>query len=198
MLDKQLACIVSLSKEKHGKGVILMDAALEKNSFTGYEYRDITVKKTMQSVYADSFGSFGWIAEGIGEAVGKVDSVVMRFKRDRKIRNKSELTRLQRQLEACTAEIVSLEKSKVTKAAAVAYVVGVIGCAFMAGSVFVVTAGNIPLCVVLAVPGFLGWAAPYLIFRSISRKRTEVVNPLIDQKYDELYSVCEKANALLN
>ena len=196
MLDKQLACIVSLSKEKHG--VILMDTALEKNSFTGYEYRDITIKKTMQSVYADSFGSFGWIAEGIGEAVGKVDSVVLRFKRDRKIRNKSELTRLQRQFEACTAEIVSLEKSKVTKAAAVAYVVGVIGCAFMAGSVFAVTAGNIPLCVALAVPGFLGWVAPYLIFRSISRKSTEVVNPLIEQKYDELYNVCEKANALLN
>ena len=95
-----------------------MDGALQKN-FIGYEYRDITVKKIMQSVYADSFGNFGWIAEGIGEAVGKVDSVVMKFKRDRKIRNKSELTRLQRQFEACTAEIVSLEKSKVTKAAAI-------------------------------------------------------------------------------
>lgn len=57
----------------------------------------------MQSVYADSFGSFGWIAEGIGEAVGKVDPVVMKFKRDRKIRNKAELTRLQRQFEACVA-----------------------------------------------------------------------------------------------
>lgn len=175
-----------------------MDRTLMVNGFTGYEYRDITVQKAMQSVYADSFGSFGWIADGIGEAVGKVDSVVMKFKRDRKIRNKSELTRLQRQFEACTAEIVSLEKSKVTKAAGVAYAVGVIGCAFMAGSVFAVTAENIPLCVILAVPEFLGWIAPYLIFRGISRKRTEVVNPLIDQKYDELYSVCEKANTLLN
>lgn len=123
-----------------------MDGVLQKN-FIGYEYRDITVKKTMQSVYADSFVNFGWVAEGIGEAVGKVDSVVIKFKRDRKIRNKSELTRLQRQFEACAAEIVSLEKSKVTRAVAIAYVVGVIGCAFMAGSVFAVTAGNIPLCV---------------------------------------------------
>lgn len=175
-----------------------MDAVLPKKDFTGYEYRNITVKKSMQSVYADSFGSFGWIAEGIGEAVGKVDSVVMKFRRDRKIRNKSELTRLQKQFEACTAEIVSLEKSKVTKAAGIAYAVGVIGCVFMAGAVFSVIAGNIPLCAIFAIPGFLGWIAPYLIFRSISGKRTEEVNPLIDQKYDELYSVCEKANALLN
>lgn len=166
-----------------------MDVALQKKDFMGYEYRNITVKKAMQAVYADSFGNFGWIAEGIEDTVGKVDSVVMKFKRDRKIRNKSELTRLQRQFEACTAEIVSLERSKVTKAAGIAYAVGVIGCAFMAGSVFAVTAGNIPLCVILAVPGFLGWIAPYLLFRSISAKKTEAVTPLIDQKYDELYSV---------
>ena len=68
----------------------------------------------------------------------------------------------------------------------------------MTGSVFAVTAGNIPLCVVLAVPGFIGWIIPYWIFRSVSRKKTEAVNPLIDQKYDELYEVCEKANALIN
>ena len=175
-----------------------MSEELQRNDFTGYEYQDITVKKTMQSVYADSFGSFGWIAEGISDVVGKVDSVVMKFKRDRKIRNKSELTRLQRQFEACTAEIISLEKSKTTKAAAIAYVVGIVGTAFMAGSVFAVIAGNIMRCAVLAVPGMIGWIIPYLIFRSVSGKRTEAVNPLIDQKYDELYAVCEKANALLN
>lgn len=175
-----------------------MDGELQRNSFTGYEYRDVTVKKTMQSVYADSFASFGWIAEGIDEAMGKVDSIVMKFKRDRKIRNKAELTRLQRQFEACTAEIISLEKSKTLKAAIIAYVIGVAGTVFMAGSVFAVTAGNIPLCVIFAIPGFIGWVIPYLVFRSVSGKKTEAVNPLIDRKYDELYAVCEKANALLS
>lgn len=175
-----------------------MGEELQRNDFIGYEYLDITVKKTMQSVYADSFGSFGWIAEGIGEAVGKVDSVVMKFKRDRKIRNKAELTRLQRQFEACVAEIISMERSKKTKAAAIAYVVGVIGTAFMAGSVFAVNSGNIPLCVIFAILGVIGWIIPYLIFKSVSSKKTEEVNPLIDQKYDELYTVCKKANALLN
>lgn len=175
-----------------------MNEEIGKKEFTGFEYRDITVKKNMQAVYADCFGSFGWLLEGSGEIAGKVDSVVMKFKRDRKIRNKAELTKLQRQFEACTGEIVSLESSKVVKAAAIAYVVGVIGCAFMAGSVFAVTAGNIPLCVILAIPGFVGWIIPYLIYRSVSGRKAEAVNPLIDQKYDELYMVCEKANALLN
>lgn len=174
-----------------------MSEELQRNDFTGFEYRDITVKKMMQSVYTDSIGSFGWMIEGISDPIGKIDSVVMKFKRDRKIRNKGELTRLQRQFEVGVAEIVSLESSKTIKAAAIAYVVGVVGTACMTGSVFAVTAGNIPLCVVLAVPGFIGWIIPYWIFRSVSRKKTETVNPLIDQKYDELYEVCEKANALI-
>lgn len=175
-----------------------MGEELQRNNFTGYEYRDVTVKKIMQPVYVDSFASFGWIAEGISEAVGKMDSVVMKFKRDRKIRNKAELTRLQRQFEACTAEIISLEKSKTLNASIIAYAIGVVGTAFMAGSVFAVTVGNISLCVILAIPGCIGWVIPYLVFRSVSAKKTETVNSLIDQKYDELYAVCEKANVLLN
>ena len=175
-----------------------MDGTLRRKDFTGFDYHVITVNKNMQSVYTDSFGSFGWIAEGIGEAVGKMDSIVMKFKRDRKIGNKQELTRLQRQFEACADEIVALEKSKTTKAAVIAYVVGVIGTAFMAGSVFAVIAENIPLCVILAIPGLLGWVLPYFMFRSVRRKRIETVNPLIEQKYDELYMTCEKANRLLD
>lgn len=174
-----------------------MSETLQGKDFIGYEYREVTVKKAMQSVYADSFGSFGWIAEGTEEAAGKVDSVIMKFKRNRKIMNKPELTRLQRQFEACTSEIVSMKRSEKTVAAAFAYIIGVIGTAFMAGSVFAVTGGNVPLCVVLAVPGFIGWIVPYLIYRTISKKKTEVVEPLIERKYDELYDVCKKAAALL-
>ncbi len=168
------------------------------NDFVGFEYKDVTIKKTMQSIYVDSYSNFGWIFEENNVSVGKPDYIIMKFKRNRKIRNKAELTRLQRQFDAYVAEILRLENSKKTKAAAVAYVVGVIGTAFIAGSVFAVTAGNVGTCVVLAIPGFIGWIIPYLLFRRINEKSTEQVNPLIGQKYDELYSVCEKANGLLN
>lgn len=167
-------------------------------SFVEYEYKEITVPGKQASMQIDCYECFGWMEEGTEEATGKPDSIVMKFKRDRKIRNKAELTRLQRQFEACVKEIISMEKSKKTKAAAIAYVVGVVGTAFMAGSVFAVNAGNIPLCVVLAIPAFIGWILPYLFFRSVSGKKTEAINPLIELKYDELYDVCKKANALLD
>lgn len=175
----------------------MSEATKSENSFIGFEYKDITVRKTMGAVYMDSYKSFGWVYEGNGETVGKPNSIVIKFKRDRKIRNKAELTRLQRQFDAFAEEIIRMEDSKKTKAAAVAYVVGVIGTAFMAGSVFAVTAGKVGPSIVFAIPGFLGWIIPYLLFRSISGKRTEQVNPMISQKYEELYNVCEKANDLL-
>ena len=68
----------------------------------------------------------------------------------------------------------------------------------MAGSVFAVTSGLIIVCVLLAIPAFLGWIAPYFLYRSIVRAKTKEITPLIDQKYEEIYTVCEKANALLN
>lgn len=171
---------------------------MSENNFVGYDYQDVTVKRSMASVYADGYESFGWAMEGTSNHATKIDSITMKFKRDRKIRNKSELTRLQRQFDACVAEIGTLDFSKYTKASVVAYSIGLIGTVFMAGSVFAVTANMIALCVVLAIPAFIGWALPYLCYRSINKKKTEEVMPMIDKKYDEIYAVCEKASGLLD
>lgn len=168
------------------------------NNFVSYEYREVNTKKKMQPIYADHYSNFGWTLEDNIDMLGKPDSVTMKYKRDRKLRNKAELTRLQRQFDGYVKEILKLDASKSIVAAAVAYTVGVLGTAFMAGSVFAVTASNVGLCVVFAIPGFIGWVIPYLLFRKISSKKTEQVNPHIEELYDELFEVCEKANALLN
>lgn len=168
--------------------------------FVGYEYHEINVKRSMISVYTDAYENFGWQLEKIVEQSGtfSMDSATLKFKRDRKICNKAELTRLQRNFDACIAEIHSLETSKRTIATAAAYIVGIIGTAFMAGSVFAVTADKIVLCVILAIPAFIGWLLPYFIYKNIEKKKSTQVTPLIDKKYDEIYNVCEKANHLLN
>lgn len=165
--------------------------------FIGYEYTEVTTQRKLESVYADSYPSFGWELEGSSTPPQGHTFVALRFKRDRKIRNKMELSRLQRQFDSGVDEIKALERAKVFQAAAVAYLVGVIGTAFMAGSVFCFIAGHMLPSVILAIPGFLGWVAPYLLYRTISRRKTEEVTPMIDQKYDEIYTVCEKASHLL-
>ena len=173
----------------------------DKNSngknFIGYEYRDITVERSMEAMYVDGYQNFGWeLDSAAGFPVG-IGSVTLKFKRDRKIRNKAELTRLQRQFDADVNEITTMEKSKGDSATIVAFTVGVIGTAFMAGSVFAVVGGLIMLCIILAVPAFIGWILPYFLYKSTYAKKAAKVMPLIDGKYDEIYEVCERANNLL-
>jgi hypothetical protein len=174
------------------------EAVQGQNSFVGYEYKEITVSRSMGSVYTDCYENFGWSLEGTSQPIQGISSVTLKFKRDRKIRNKAELTRLQRQLDACIRDVEMLEKSKVTGAAAAAFSLGIAGTAFMAGSVFAYLGGMLVLCIILAVPGFTGWVIPYFVYLALYQKRNAKVTPMIDEKYDEIYEVCEKANALLN
>lgn len=167
------------------------------NNFIGYEYKDVTVSRDMESVYADGYHNFGWALEETTLSMNNIFSVVMKFKRDRKTSNKTELTRLQHQFDACVAEIKTLERSKDIGASAVAYFIGVVGTAFMAGSVFAYLGSMLPLSIIFAIPGFVGWIIPYFCYCTIQRKKTTKAAPLISQKYDEIYEVCEKANGLL-
>ena len=165
--------------------------------FVGYEYKEVTVNRDMEGVYADAYPNFGWIPDGNEPSAISISATRLKFKRDRKIRNKAELTRLQRQFESNAREVEKLEQSKTTKASIAAFTVGLIGTAFMAGSVFAFLADKFALCVVLAVPAFVGWVLPYLSFNRLRAKRSDAVSPLIDQHFDAIYEVCEKAHALL-
>ena len=121
------------------------------------------------------------------------------LRRDRKILNKMELTRLQRNFEASMAEIRALKESATAKPLWAALAVGIAGTAFMAGSVFAITAEPpvIWLCALLGIPGCIGWALPYFLYRRGSKKRTAALQPLIEAKYDELYGLCKKGAGLL-
>ena len=167
------------------------------NNFVGYEYKDLTVKREMESVYVDGYRNFGWILEDTAASGQNLATVTMKLKRDRKICNKAELTRLQRQFEACAGEIEGMERSKTTTPSIAAFTIGIIGTAFMGLSTFSYLNGMLPLMIIFAVPGFLGWILPYFCYNGLRRSRTARLAPLIDKKYDEIYAVCEKGNGLL-
>lgn len=171
----------------------------KKSPFVGYEYKEIVVSSELTSMYLDCYETFGWEPDENLEVSSAMGLTTIRMKRDRKIINKMELTRLQRQFEACAREIQDLERSKRTIATIWALAVGIIGTAFMAGSVFAVT--NEPpiywLSVLLAVPAFAGWGCPYFLYRYQVRVQTHRVQPLIEAKHEEIYEVCEKAYSLL-
>ena len=164
-----------------------------------FDYMKVTVGDNLCSQYMDGYASFGWKPDENMPNEKSGGKVTLHFKRSRSILNKTELTRLQRHYEACMQEISVLEASKSSVPAIVSLTCGLLGCAFMAGSVFAVTAAVpiIWLTVLLGIPGFVLWGAAYFGYREAGRRRTEKVTPLIDAKYDEACAVCEKAQQLL-
>ena len=166
------------------------------NTFIGYEYKDLIVSKSMEGLYADAYQNFGWILDNISDSItGSTTS--MRFKRDRKIRNKAELTRLQRQFDDCISKIIKMEHNKRFSATMKSITIGIGGTAFMAGATFSYLGGYIWLCIILAIPGFLGWIFPYFFFKSSYAKNAQQIEPLIESEYDEIYKITERANSLL-
>ena len=179
----------------------------------GYEYREITVPRELSSLCLDSYPCFGWEPDPNHEILyggrwkrtvsadrsGKKEMVTLHFRRKRSLCNKAELTRLQLNFDGCVAELQALEQSKTTASTLAALVIGIIGTAFMAGSVFAVTAEPpiIWLMVLLAIPGLIGWVLPFFLYRRILRKKTAELEPLKEQKYDEIDQICEKGSRLL-
>lgn len=174
-----------------------MSEDMKSSNYIGYEYRDITVNRTIEMICADGYENFGWQTEDRVSAI-QPHLVTLKIKRNRKMRNKAEINRLQRQFESCVNQIEAMDKAKLNKASIIAYLIGLIATAFMAGATFSYLAGGIPLMIILAIPGFAGWGLSYLCFVKVRRTTEEKVTPLIEQKYDEMYSICEKANGLLN
>lgn len=164
--------------------------------FVGYEYKELAEDQRNRSFLIDGYGNFGWELDENPLHEKKT----VQLKRNRKIMNKMELTRLQRNFESCIGEIEKLEQAKTTMASAVALIIGMIGTAFMAGVVFAINAEppHIILCAFLAAPAFAGWIAPYFVYRQIAARQTERMNPLIEEKYEEIYEICERGNRLLN
>lgn len=196
--------------------------------FIAYEYKTVKVRRNMESIWTDSFKTFGWKLEKSVPAIIKhvwgpialmvaplaifpgtpfrkmvadhksETEVELKFKRDRALPKKAELNRLQSQFESHAGEIDNLETSKTSTATAVAYIVGLIGVVFMAFSVFSYLAGMLYFCILMAVPGFAAWILSYFIYQAVKGSRIKKVAPLIEQQYDSIYNVCAKADEILH
>lgn len=175
------------------------DNRKEMREFTSFEYKELHVNAEQASFYLDCYENFGWQQDDNFPPQESAGVITLRLKRNRKIVNKVELTRLQRHFEADMQDIFSLEKAKTTQAMIVSLTIGIIGTAFMAGSVFAVTADPpvIWLCVLLAIPAFVGWIFPYFVYKKLKDEKTRKVTPYIEEKYEEIYEICEKGHSLL-
>ena len=167
------------------------------NNYIGYEYVNIFVRNDMELFYEDNYPCFGWILEKVSMQLPGSLFVELRFKRNRKIRNRMELTRLQKQFDFIVKKIAKQERAKSSTATALSITIALIGTAFITLSVFAYIGDMAWLCILFSVPGIVGWVIPYPCFKKIYRKKSEQIKPLIEKNYDDIYKVCEKAHDLL-
>ena len=192
------------------------------HNFVGYEYKTVIVPKELDGLWTDSLKSFGWELEKKNPAVVKhlwgplrvmmaplsvfggkfkefvtdhdsATRVELTFKRDRSMPGKAELSCLQPQFENCARSIESLEQSKTAGAAIASAAIGLVGTVFLALATFAFLSGMTPACILLAVPGILGWIVPFFAYRSIKAGKTKKVDPLIQAQLDNIYAACRKA-----
>lgn len=170
---------------------------MTETNFIAFEYFEQRIPKTMQNAYIDGYANFGWAVIDQTPDIGK-NTVTLKLKRDRNLPEKANLNRLQKQFEQEMAAAAGLERSKASYPTIIAMTIGLIGTAFMAGSVFAITNQLVILCAILAVPAFIGWALGYFSYGWAQTRRIAKVAPILEQTYDAAASYCQQAFQLLH
>ncbi|WP_028709043.1 hypothetical protein [Propionicicella superfundia] len=165
--------------------------------FVAYEYLTVQADRQLELLYKDTYRNFGWTVEGYGVGVPNVSTVTLKLKRDRRIPNRTAVLELQRTAEHALATIARLERSTSTAPMAAAITLGLVGSAFLAGSVFAITANLWVLGIPLGIVGLAGWAAGYFAHGKVKENKTAQVTPLIDREYETVYETGERAGRLL-
>lgn len=170
------------------------------SAFKTFEYATVTASRKDETLYSDCYQSFGWQpSEGRDGILPNPDKVALKFKRDRKLKNRTEVNALQRKCENALAAIDALERRQSGRAITAAIIFGLVGTVFLALSVFYVAVFtlNIPLVILFGVLGFIGWGLGYFSYVRVGKSQADKNAPLIDEQYDIVYNTCEEAGALL-
>lgn len=194
--------------------------------YIGYDYRDVTVSRKLESIWKDGYSSFGWKVEKSQPAIEKhvrgplrvmaaplallpgrffkdmvqdhesEDKVELKLKRDKQIRNRNELNRLQVTMEETLSEMEHMEATKTLGASVGAYVAGLLGTVCMGFAVFGYLGANMMACVGFAVPGFAGWIMAFVLYYLLKGRKEKSVAQAMEQKYEEVNNVFRQAYEL--
>ena len=200
----------------------------ETKTYTGYEYKRVTMDSGMESLWKDSMENFGWKAEKSEAKIEKrlpaalwvmaaplsllpwrpfqkqlsdhasEKEVEVTFKRDRRIDRKQELDQLESRFEHSARSIESMTATKGMTAAIAASAVGLLGTAFLGISTFAYLAGMTPVFLIAAVPGFLGWIFPFFLYQKMKASRERAIAPKIEEQHETIYGICKSGSELLH
>ena len=174
---------------------------MENEKVVSYDYKTVRVKREMEEMLTDAYQNLGWKVTSTIMAEGSLTSVNVSFKRDRKIKNKTELVSLQQKIDGTLSSIGSLQSKKKSAGLVESISTGTVGALVFGGGMSMALtltgvaymAGGIVLGVVGLGIGLLGW----LVFNKVQKKKLAKLEPLLESEFDKLSELCEEANELL-
>ena len=113
-------------------------------------------------------------------------------------KEKTKLNELERDFTKSFNELETINENYKNKGIITSLTIGLIGTAFLAGATFSFLGGLYLLMVLLAIPGFIGWALPYYINKNINSKELRKVNQRSEELRQDIYTVIETAFRLMN
>ena len=179
--------------------------------FVVYDYLSIDVNPEQEQLYVDCYQNFGWeFVSSSGNNlnqdyyvnnpnINQISLVKIKFKRDRKIKNKAELLILQKKMESTLKKNEKLTKEPEMISTMYSMIIGVIGLLFFVFGVLSYIASNplYILAVLNGIIGIIGFAAAFLINGKVKKQKQEENEVLIEKEYDLISEYCEKANKLI-
>ena len=166
------------------------------NGFTLYEFAHKRVNASEADMYTSCYEAFGWQKIKQPDLEG-ADKIALKFKRDRKIKNKAQLNSLQSSCEASLSNIIRLENSQSTKALVVSLSTGILGTAALTGAMLCFFSGRIFLFIIMAILGLAGCVAPIILHVKILSEMDESLKMQIEAEYEKVYALCKQAEKLL-
>jgi len=136
-----------------------------------YEYLSLNIKNNLEPMYTDFYANLGWIPIDTGKrdyyinADPKKNLVNIKFKRNRRIQNKEELNKLQKQMEEIFEHIEKIEKIPINKGTFLSILLGLVGVGFMALALWASIRENMLIIptVIFSILTILCWSfSPFL------------------------------------
>lgn len=173
---------------------------MQEKDFVTYEYRTKTVKAKDRSRAIGMYEAFGW--ELTATTPAYVDGVTISLKRDRKLKHKQELNKLERQAEDTFETINGLHRAKALGASIFAYIFDVIATLVLGGGMCLtmLIENSIPALaggIILGIAGIAFCSVNCFIYSKLIAKKTRQILPVIDDNEEKLAIILEKGNDLL-
>lgn len=152
----------------------------------------------LAQVAVDCYESLGYELTGQRVSVPG-GQVTLSFRRDRAVKSKAQLSKIQRTMDDTLVSIATMEAEKTKKATDQVVILGTLSAlVFGLGMSCTMVWTNLMVPgIVIGVIGIAGGILTWMRYKNVCESEIARLNPRIEEEYDRVATLCEEAQAIL-